>query len=81
MVKAKKSTHKITKKMTFQEVFDKFSNKNEALVKLFAQSGLHCIGCAGAGFETIEQGCKMHGFSDKDISKLLAKINKIVEKI
>jgi len=84
MAKAKKPTKKtkakITKEMTFQEVFEKFSGKNEAFVKLFADAGLHCIGCAGAGFETIEQGCKMHGFSDKKITDLVAKLNKTVEK-
>jgi hybrid cluster-associated redox disulfide protein len=38
--------------------------------------GLHCIGCNLSPYETIEQGAKSHGLSDKNIKDMLDKINK-----
>ncbi len=67
--------------MTFQEIFEKFPKHSEALAAAFMEAGMHCFGCAAGGFESIEMGCKAHGFSDKDITNLMAKLNKIVKKI
>jgi len=78
--KATKTTAKITKKMTFQEVFEKFPKHANALATAFMESGMHCLGCAAASFETMEMGCKAHGFSDKQITNLVSKLNKIVKK-
>jgi hybrid cluster-associated redox disulfide protein len=62
----------ITKEMTFAELLD---NHPESANILF-ESGLHCIGCGGAMYESIEQGCQMHGFSKKQIDDLIKKLNK-----
>jgi hypothetical protein len=35
------------------------------------------MGCPMAMEETVEQGCKAHGMSDKEIDELLKKVNKI----
>lgn len=71
---------KITKDMKFQEVFEKFPTKAEALAATFMEAGMHCFGCAAGGFESIEMGCKVHGFSDKNIVNLVSKLNELVEK-
>ncbi len=67
----KKSKDAISKKMIFAELLEKHP---EAANTLF-ESGLHCIGCGGAMYETIEQGCLAHGFSEKQIDELVKKIN------
>jgi hybrid cluster-associated redox disulfide protein len=71
----KKTTKKkelISKKMTFAELL----NKSPESANILFESGLHCIGCGGAMYETIEQGCLMHGFSKKQIDDLIKKLNK-----
>lgn len=70
----KETTNKkeITKKMIFAELLEKHP---EAANILF-ESGLHCIGCGGAMYESIEQGCMAHGFLKKEIDDLIKKINK-----
>ena len=61
----------ITKKMTFREILEK---KPEAARILF-EYGMHCCGCHMAADETLEQGAKAHGMSDKDINELIKKLN------
>jgi hybrid cluster-associated redox disulfide protein len=73
-----KSTKKpviISKEMTFAELLE---NNPESANILF-ESGLHCIGCGGAMYESIEQGCLMHGFSKKQIDDLIKKLNKEIK--
>jgi hybrid cluster-associated redox disulfide protein len=64
---------KITKKMTFAEVLQKYPETAE----VFINEGMHCVGCPAAGMETIEQGCKAHGLKPE---KIVEKINKKLEK-
>ena len=47
----------ITKDMIIAEVL----NENQELVPIFMNSGLHCLGCAMAHGETIEQAWAVHG--------------------
>ncbi len=47
----------ITKDMIIAEVL----NEHQDLVPIFMNSGLHCLGCAMAHGETIEQACAVHG--------------------
>lgn len=49
---------------------------NEKAVEVLMDSGMGCIGCPMAMQETIEEGCKAHGMSNKDIDKLIEKLNK-----
>jgi len=70
--KAVKNKNEISKEMTFAELL----NKNPESANILFESGLHCIGCGGAMYETIEQGCLMHGFSKKQIEDLIKKLNK-----
>jgi len=61
--KEEKKEKKITKDMTFGDVMEK---DPEAAFKLM-DMGLMCGGCPIAQFETVEEGCKMHGVDVKDI--------------
>jgi hybrid cluster-associated redox disulfide protein len=50
------------------------------LAKILISSGMGCLGCPMAQIETIEDGCKAHGMSAKEIDKLVQKLNKKIEK-
>jgi hybrid cluster-associated redox disulfide protein len=67
---------KISKDMALGDVVTKFP----AAVPTMLGYGLHCVGCHVAAFETIEQGAKAHGMTEKEIDKMLAEMNKAVEK-
>ena len=74
----KKTTKKkeiISKTMTFAELLE----KHPGTANILFESGLHCIGCGGAMYESIEQGCQMHGFSKKQIDDLIKKLNKEIK--
>jgi hybrid cluster-associated redox disulfide protein len=68
----KKTKELISKKMIFAELLEKYPGTANILF----ESGLHCIGCGGAMYETIEQGCLAHGFSKKQVDDLIKKLNK-----
>jgi len=64
----------INKYMTIQEVVE----KNPETIRVFLEHGLHCIGCAVARFENIEQGALAHGI---DVDALIRDLNaKVGEK-
>lgn len=63
---------KITKNMTIGDVV----SKHPDTVEVFFRHGMHCVGCAIASMETIEQGAKAHGM---DIKKLMLDLNKAAE--
>ncbi len=58
----------ITKEMTIQEVVE----SNPETIRVFLEHGLHCIGCAVARFENIEQGAMAHGI---DVDALINDLN------
>jgi hybrid cluster-associated redox disulfide protein len=62
----------ISKKMIFSELLSKYPGS----ANLLFESGLHCIGCGGAMYETIEQGCLAHGLTKSQIDDLIKKLNK-----
>jgi len=59
---------KITKDIGFTELLEKHPESVEVLM----DSGMHCIGCPAAMFETLEQGAMGHGI---DVDELVDKIN------
>jgi hybrid cluster-associated redox disulfide protein len=63
---------KITKKSNMSEIL---KIKPES-AKLLFEVGMGCCGCQMAQQETLEEGCKAHGMSDKDIDDLIKKLNK-----
>tara|TARA_Y100000310_G_C20687229_1_gene819857 strand:- start:1174 stop:1380 length:207 start_codon:yes stop_codon:yes gene_type:complete len=64
---------KITKKMNFSEILDKFPEVTGVLF----EKGMHCIGCPMAQMETLEQGANAHGL---DVNKLVKELNKKIKK-
>ncbi len=46
---------------------------------LVEEYGLHCVGCMAAGMETLEQGAKVHGMSDKEIDRMVADLRQLAE--
>jgi hybrid cluster-associated redox disulfide protein len=58
----------ISKDMTIQEVVE----SNPETIRVFLEHGLHCIGCAVARFENIEQGAMAHGI---DVDALIKDLN------
>ena len=64
---------KISKEMGITETVQRFPET----IPVFLKHGLHCIGCAAARFESIEQGAEVHGI---DAEKLVNALNKAVKK-
>jgi len=71
----KKSVKKesISKDMSIGEAVSKYPET----IPVFLKNGLHCIGCAVAAYETIEQGAQAHGI---DTVKLMKELNEAVSK-
>lgn len=46
-----------------------------AAVDTMATYGLHCAGCSVGGLETLEEGCRMHGYGDEEINALVTDLN------
>lgn len=61
----------ITKSMSIGEVVQ----KHPETIPVFMQQGLHCLGCAIASFESIEQGAQAHGI---DADALVKGLNDVV---
>ena len=49
---------------------------NPAVADVLLDRGIHCIGCGGMTFETLEQGLKAHGVRGGQIDKIVEEINK-----
>ncbi len=67
---------KITKDMKIDEIIEKNPNAVEIMFKY----GLHCIGCAVASYESLEEGAKAHGLNEEDIKEMVKEINELEEK-
>jgi len=65
---------KITKDMTFEELFHLYPQLAEELVG----KGLACMGCPAASIETLEQGALIHRLNP---NKLVAELNKKAESL
>ena len=62
---------KITRKTKLNKVLE----INPKAAEILFERGLSCIGCPMAMQETLEEGCKAHGMSDKDIIEIIKKLN------
>lgn len=62
----------ITKEMTITEIVMKWPET----AGTFMKHGMHCLGCAAARFENVEQGAVAHGI---DPDALLKDLNEAVE--
>ena len=74
--------NQITKEMTIEEILSTFPQKSQKIAQEMANSGLNCVGCGAATWETLEAGMLSHGYTEQDIEKLLGRLNTILaEKI
>ncbi len=64
----------ITKEMKLGDLIINYPRAAEILF----EEGFHCLGCGAAHFETIEEGLLAHGKSQKEIEKIIEKMNKII---
>lgn len=67
----------ITKTINLGELSNTYPELVEVLVNDY---GLHCVGCMAAAFETLEEGARAHGFSDKEIEKMVKELNNKIKK-
>lgn len=65
---------KVRKDMNLAEVVFRYPEAAEVLMDY----DLHCVGCGGSSFDTIEVGAKLHGMSDEEIDEMLQRINEAV---
>jgi hydroxylamine reductase len=72
----KKAKQLITKKMLIGEIVQKHP---ETMTIMF-EYGLHCIGCHVSAYESLEQGCLVHGLTKKQVDEMVEKMNKLVSK-
>lgn len=45
---------------------------------LLAQYGLSCFSCSANATETLEDGCRTHGFTDEDLTDLITDLNEML---
>lgn len=64
----------LTKEANLGEVVFKYPEIAEVLIDY----GLHCVGCAISGFDTIEQGAKIHGMTDDEVQEMIDRINEVI---
>lgn len=73
-----KQDQKIFREMTIEDIFSKFPQKAQKLAQELTNTGLHCVGCQAATWETLEAGMLGHGYADEEIDKLVASLNAIL---
>lgn len=71
-----KKITKITKETMINDAIEKYPN----LAEDFFMLGMMCVGCPMSQAETVEQGCKAHLMTDKQINEFIEKLNKKLEK-
>jgi len=69
---------KISKEMTIESIFTNFPQKSQKIAQEMTNTGLHCVGCGAATWETLEAGMLSHGFSEEEITALVDKLNDIL---
>ncbi|WP_167957449.1 DUF1858 domain-containing protein [Anaerosporobacter faecicola] len=46
---------------------DRLIRMDEEIAYILTNNGMHCVGCAAASHETLEQACEVHGISCEDL--------------
>jgi hybrid cluster-associated redox disulfide protein len=65
-------TTTVTKDMIIADVLE----MDRGTIPIFFKSGLHCLGCAMASGETIEEACMVHSL---DCDYLISELNSYLE--
>ena len=48
------------------------------LAQILIDAGMHCVGCPASSLESLENGCKSHGFDDAKLEELIKKLNEML---
>ena len=70
-----KTENKITRQTTMGEIVSKYPET----VELIQSKGLHCVGCHISPYETLEQGCRGHGWPDEIIDSMIRELNELIK--
>jgi len=62
-------------KITSKTKISKAIQENPKSAELLFESGMRCFSCPMAQQETLEDGCKAHGMSNKEIDDLVKRLN------
>ncbi|MGI5827711.1 MAG: iron-sulfur cluster assembly scaffold protein [Patescibacteria group bacterium] len=65
----------ITKNTLLGELISQYPKAAQVLV---GEYGLHCVGCFAAAYETLQDGAKAHGMSEKGIEDMVKRINEVI---
>ncbi len=68
----------ISREMTIEEILSNFPHKSQKLAQELTNTGLHCVGCGAATWETLEAGMLGHGFPEEAIDQLVGRLNTIL---
>ena len=71
-----KTKKKINKEMLIADLIESYPELGNILVEKY---GFYCIGCPMSAQESIEEGAKVHGMSDKDVDQMIKGLRKKVE--
>ncbi len=73
------SQERIHKEITIEDIFAKFPEKAQKLAQEITNTGLHCVGCQAATWETLEAGMLGHGYAEEEIEGLVNRLNDILD--
>ncbi len=66
-------TLQINKDTAIEDLIEENPEMNDVLYEY----GLYCGNCFAAGWDTLEEGAKMHGLEDDEIEELIQELNKV----
>ena len=67
----------ISKKDTLGSIIQDYPE----VAPVLSKAGLHCIGCHVSAYESFEDGCRVHGLTDKEIDGLVKDANKKIKEV
>ncbi|MBJ7449925.1 MAG: iron-sulfur cluster assembly accessory protein [Parachlamydiales bacterium] len=73
-----KTYTKISADMTIEDILSKFPHKSQKLAHEITKSGLSCVGCQAATWETLEAGMLGHGMTLEQVQRLVDKLNAVL---
>lgn len=66
-------------KITRQTIIADVLREYPETMKVMQKYGFHCFGCHMNVYETVEQGCYVHGMSSEQIDEMVNEMNEIAE--
>jgi len=70
---------KIDRSMTIEEILTSYPQKAQKLAQELTATGLNCVGCGAATWETLEAGMLGHGMREEQIGELVERLNQVLE--